>query len=159
MPHTQHLAISQIVTSVGPICTDEAYQHFVKAAGRQRVGKASRSALNRALSKAVRDGQIVARDETGEVGFKERILSLAGTPKVVVRTRGSRDFVKIPPSEVATLMVRLAAQESSLTGQLLHRRVLDFYGTKRMTANIEQRLKWIEQHKDTLLGDADGLLE
>ncbi len=136
-----------IVSAEGPMSEYQLYRVFVKGAGRQRVGRQSRSALNKAVSMALREGRI---NQLGEGGMGNRTLWRAGAPSVVVRPRGSRDFVEIPASEVATAMLRLERKEPTLRDEMLCRAVLDFYETKRMTSNILQRLKWIHERRKEL---------
>ena len=58
--------------------------------------------------------------------------------------------MEIPASEVATVMIRLVRGDLALRVQPLYRAVLDFYDTKRMTANIQERLRWIDERRDQL---------
>ncbi len=126
------------------------YHVFVKGAGRQRVGRQSRSTLNKAVWKAIREGRLEERNETAQSGLKERILRKMDSPHVVVRPRGDREFIEIPPSEVATVMRRLERRAMPLRDEALYRAVLDFYETKRMTTNIQQRLQWIFERREEL---------
>jgi very-short-patch-repair endonuclease len=143
-------ALVDIVSTEGPMSAHQLYRVFVKGAGRQRVGRRSRRALNKAVWKALRDGRLDQRDEIGQTRLEDRILWQAGAPSVVVRPRGNREFVEIPPSEVATVMLRLERRDQSLREENLSRAVLDFYETKRMTANIEQRLRWVHERRQEL---------
>jgi len=140
----------EIVGTEGPMSAERLYRIFVKGAGRHRVGRQSRSVLNKALWRVLGEGLLEERNETGRSGLKERVLRKAGSPPVVVRPRGDRDFVEVPPSEVATVMVRLTLQNPTLRDRELYRAILEFYETRRMTANIEQRLRWIEERRDQL---------
>ncbi len=142
--------VVEIIGAEGPMSTQQLYRIFVKASGRHRVGRQSRSALNKAVSKAIRDGLLEDRNETGEAGLKGRVLRVAGSPAVVVRPRGNRELTEIPPSEIATLMVRMEKQNPSLRARALYRAVLDFYDTKRMTRNIEQRLQTTDERRELL---------
>ncbi|MBI2837748.1 MAG: AAA family ATPase [Acidobacteria bacterium] len=141
-----------IVSIEGPITAHHLYRIFVKGAGRQRVGRQSRSALNKAVSRAVREGLIDKRNDAGQPGVECLILRKAGTPSVTVRPRGNREFTEIPPSEVATVILRLREWNPLLLDRALYRAVLDFYETKRMTANIEVRLRWIFERRHELAG-------
>lgn len=137
----------EIVGTEGPMSVEQLYQIFVKGAGRQRVGRQSRRTLNKAVCKAIREGHVEDLNETGQSGMKGRILRTAASPSVVVRPRGNREFVEIPPSEVTTVMLRLERQDKGLSPEALYRAVLDFYDTKRMTTNIKERLKWIHERR------------
>ncbi|MGH7207459.1 MAG: hypothetical protein ACREI2_14765, partial [Nitrospiraceae bacterium] len=139
-----------IVSTEGPMSAHQLYHIFVKGSGRQRLSRQSRSALKKAVWRAVREGRLDQRNESGQTSVESRILRRAGSPSVVVRLRGNREFVEIPPSEIATVMLRLERKNSTLRGRALCRAVLDFYETKRMTANIEQRIEWIHERRHEL---------
>lgn len=141
-----------IVSIEGPMSAQHVYRIFVKGAGRQRVGRQSRGALNKAVSRALREGLIDQRNDTGQPGVENRILRKAGTPSVIVRPRGNREFTEIPPSEVATVILRLRQWNPLLLDRALYRAVLDFYEIKRMTTNTEQRLRWIFERRHELAG-------
>lgn len=143
---------SQPVSAWARMTAHHLYRIFVKGAGRQRVGRQSRSALNKAVSRALREGLIDQRNDTGQTGVENRILRKAGTPSVIVRPRGNREFTEIPPSEVATVILRLRQWNPLLLDRTLYRAVLDFYETKRMTTNTEQRLRWIFERRHELAG-------
>lgn len=142
----------EIVGVEGPLSADRLCGLFVRAAGHQRVGRQLRSGLNKAIWKAIRDGLIEERNEAGPSGPKERVLRRANSPSVVVRPRGNRDFLEIPPSEVATVMCRLERQGTAPRVEILGRAVLDFYEIRRMTKNIHARLQWILDRRRDLLG-------
>ena len=148
--------IIDIVNTEGPMNTQLLYQTFVRGAGRHRVTRQVRNSLNRALARALKDRQLVGVDEVGESGLRDQILRKCGTRHVVVRPRGQRQLVGIPLSEIATLMLRIQQRRPSVAGKTLHRAVLDFYNTKRKTANILQRLKWIEGRRNVLAAEGDG---
>lgn len=75
------------------------------------------------------------------------------TPRVVVRPAGPRDFSEIPPSEIAAVMRELLSRTPTVEDSDLFRQVLTFYGTRRLTANIEERLRWIRRNRDVLLNE------
>lgn len=140
----------EIVGIEGPISVERLCRIFVKGAGRQRVGRQARSTLSKALWRAIREGYLQERNETGQSGLKEHILRKVNSPHVVVRPRGDRELIEVPPSEVATVMCRLEQRAGGLSGPALYRPVLDFYETRRMTTNIQQRLEWIFERRNEL---------
>ena len=148
-------ALVEILGVEGPIGAEQLYGIFVKAAGRHRVGRQSRSALNKAVSKAILDGRLQERNEISQGGFKDRVLCTTGSPSVLVRPRGDREFVEIPASEVAAVMLRLERRDAALSAEALHRVVLEFYDTRRMTTNIQRRLQWVYERRVELAGDAE----
>jgi very-short-patch-repair endonuclease len=147
------LGLVEIVGVEGPLSADRLCALFVRGAGRQRVGRQLRSMLNKGIWKAIRDGFIEERNEASPSGPKERVLRKANSPRVVVRPRGNRDFLEIPPSEVATVMCRLERQGTAPHLEALCRAVLNFYEAKRMTKSVQTRLQWIYERRQDL---ADG---
>ena len=142
--------IIDIVSTEGPMSARLVYRTFVKAAGRKRVGKNLGSTLVEAVSKAIGKGFLEASYEASPLGPEELIVRKADSPVVVVRRRGNREFVEIPMSEVATVMLRLMHRDPGLRGRALYRAVLDFYETQRMTPGIKQRLHWIDKRQRQL---------
>ena len=142
-----------IIEAEGPMTGYRSSRIYVKAAGRQRLGKQLRSALNRALSKALKEGLIEQEDGYDSKGYKHRVFRVAGAPRVTVRSRGDRDFAEIPPSEIVELMRRLEADSPSPTRAGLHRAVLEFYGIRRMTADTREKLAWVDSNRARLLDD------
>ena len=136
--------------SEGPMTGQHLFRWFVKAAGGQRVGGRAHKNLNKAIRSALSKGSIEKRDELGTPGYKDQIFRKAGTPPIKVRTRGEREFMEIPPSEIATVMIRLEQDTASLSVEELHRRVLDSFDTTRLTQNIQERLAYVYEKRVTL---------
>jgi very-short-patch-repair endonuclease len=143
----------EIVSVEGPMVAYRAYQLFARSAGLQRVGKQIALALRKALRKAIRDGLLEEQSETESRNPEELIVRESGSPAVIVRLRGGRDFGEIPPSEIGQVMTRLRVRSPGIVGPELHRAVLEFYEIKRMTGNIEARLRWIEQRQGEVAGE------
>jgi hypothetical protein len=53
-------------------------------------------------------------------------------------------------------MLRLERKDPALREETLCHAVLDFYETKRMTANIDQRLRWIHERRHELARAEDA---
>ena len=67
----------------------------------------------------------------------------AGSPPVVVRPRGDRDFDAIPPSEIAAVMSEITQREKvigRLSETVISRKVLDHYGFRRLTEKVKSIL-------------------
>ena len=141
-----------ILTREGPMTGQNLHQSFVKAIGGQRVGSRARKNLNKAIRIAITKGSIEKRDELGAPGYKGQILRNAGASPVNVRPRGDREFLEIPPSEVATVMKQLEEATHSLPKDELFRKVLERFDTVRMTRSIEERLNFIQDKRDALAG-------
>ncbi len=141
-----------ILESEGPMTGQSLHQSFVKAAGGQRVGSRARKNLDRAIRSALSKDLIEKRDELGTPGYREQIFRVAGSPHVNLRPRGNREFMEIPPSEVAYAMKQLRERMPSLAQDSLFRNVLDQFDTIRMTRNIQERLDFAHEQQDELAG-------
>src|SRR5581483_8293285 len=138
-PHTARLAeliggLREIVAAEGPIVARRAYELYVRSTGGQRVGKAIKQTLNRAMADAVRHG-LLAQIHNGQPGQIDKTLYMPNTPPVVIRTRGDRDLEDIPETEVAALAGQILAHHPWMDDEPLKRRLLDSYERSRLTAN------------------------
>jgi hypothetical protein len=125
-------ALRQIIERDGPLPRESVYRLYVAGCPElQRVGRAVRQALNRALGTMLRSGEIVQEDELG--GSPEGVVvRLVEKPKVWERPRGQRDLLEIPPSELFAILSRRSCAGSSNDEELL-RHVLDHYGFAKLT--------------------------
>jgi len=144
--------IVEILRAEGPMTGYRLRQSFVKAAGGQRVGGRSHKNLNKAISRALSRRLIEERDELETQGYKDRVFRIAGAPYFVVRPRGEREFLDIPPSEVAALMSEIANQVPQPSQEDLFRTVMERYETKKMTRGIQARLEFVYARRDELVG-------
>ncbi|MFQ5792247.1 MAG: AAA domain-containing protein, partial [Acidobacteriota bacterium] len=135
-PANVRVALRQVIEKDGPLTRDSVYQLYVEGCpALQRVGKAVRQALNRALGAMLRSGEILQEDELGEGSPEGLVVRPAGTPKVLERPAGRRDLLEIPPSELLLLLDRIRASSASavLDDETLARALLDHYGFTRLT--------------------------
>jgi hypothetical protein len=145
-----------IIEQEGPMTVQRACRLFVKAAGGQRVSKLDRKSLYRAIRRCAQDGSLILRNESESRDFDDWIVRTKDSTVVLIRQRGPRDFSEVPPSEIAALMEELSSGNAALqVSSALAREVLNFYDTRRMTTNIEERLRWIEARRRSLLSTAD----
>ena len=147
--------LTQIVRIEGPMKWDRLCRVFVRGAGLQRVGRRLQGALDQAIHWAVRNGHLEKRKEVISQGVEEVVLWSPGTPSVRVRPLGSRDFSEIPASEIAELMTRIEEVEDIQDEESRYRSVISFYSTRRMTANIRERLKRINAEHAQLLSSVN----
>ena len=137
----------EILESEGPMTGQHLFRSFVKAAGRQKVGSRAHRPLNQAVRSALATGLIEERDELEAPGYKDRIFRKAGAAAIRVRTRGEREFMDIPPSELATVVIRIEQETPSRSMDELNRRVLASFDTARMTQNIQNRLAFVYERR------------
>jgi very-short-patch-repair endonuclease len=130
------MALGQIVERDGPLMRESVYRLYVEGCpGLQRVGKAVRQALSRALGAMLRSGEILQEDELGGGSLEGLVIRLVGAPTVRERLAGRRDLLEIPPSELFLVLSRLCSSfpETEQNVEALARAVLEHYGFSRLT--------------------------
>lgn len=137
----------QIVAAEGPVIAERAFALFVRSAGMSKVGKNIKSALNVALTAAVRRGVIVSDNPLNEPGNVPLTLRLPEQPKVVLRSIGPRSFHEVPPNEVATLIDRIRAEHPYDDDEEVCRRVLATYGLKKVTTKTWERFRQCDRSR------------
>ena len=119
-----------------------AYDLYLRGSGIRRMGGELKKSLNKALQHAIRGGTVVNEDESGSGGLVYSIVRSTNAPAVLLRERGPRDFDEIPPSELQLVARRLSQNGDFDLGTDAHlRAVLDYYGLKRLTAQVSTRLR------------------
>ncbi|MNP62477.1 hypothetical protein D3C76_1577640 [compost metagenome] len=58
----------------------------------------------------------------------------------MVRSRGSRDFSEIPPSEILTVARRLAVNEIAMGSDEHLRSILEYFDLRRLTTQVSSVL-------------------
>jgi very-short-patch-repair endonuclease len=133
--------LRKIVDVEGPMLAKRAYSIYLRGSGYRRMGGELKKAMNKGLNHAIRGGSIVKEDELAKGGLLYSIVRAPGSPGVVLRTRGPRDFEEIPPSELQLVARRLARDEGLDLGSEAHlRAVLEFFDLKRLTVQVNTRL-------------------
>lgn len=135
-PANVRAALRQIIDKDGPLTRESVYRLYVEGcADLQRVGKAVRQGLNRALGAMLRSGEIVQEDELGDGSPEGLVVRLADSPKVRERPAGRRDLLEIPPSELLLVLDRIGASTGGAVqdDQTLARSLLEHYGFSRLT--------------------------
>ena len=135
--------LRNIIERDGPLTRESLYQLYVQGCpALQRVGKAVRQALGRALAAMLRAGEIVQEDELN--GAPEGlVIRLTGTPSVRERPTGQRDILDIPPSELFLVLDRASASDNTLAGddEAAARALLRHYGFTRLTVRRRRHIE------------------
>ena len=72
------------------------------------------------------------------------VVRVKGSPPIRLRSRGSRTFEEIPPSELNVLARCLVERHGFAFGTEAHlRAVLEFFDLKRLTTQVDTTLKEI----------------
>jgi very-short-patch-repair endonuclease len=133
--------ICRIVAVEGPMLAKRAYDVYLRGCGIKRMGHELKSSMNKALAVAIRQGRVIAEDETGRGGFLFSVVRVKGTPPVVLRSRGPRVFEEIPPSEILTVARYLAERQNLDVGGDEHlRAILECFDLRRLTTQVSKTL-------------------
>ena len=154
-------SLRQIIERDGPLTRASVYRLYVDGCPHvQRVGRAVRESLNRALGTMLRSGEIVQEDELGRGSADGQVIRLAGTPKVRERPAGRRDLLEIPPSELSLVLDRTETRTPSSgdNDEDLLRRLLGHYGYNRLTRVRRRYLDQVVQfHRSRHKQSEDGI--
>jgi len=131
--------MKSVVEAEGPVTADRIYKLVIMAAGFSRVTKPVRGRLNRASF--AMDGVDLHELRNPQTNWPQRVARLHGTPEVVVRELGERDFYEVPLDEIAALMEDLTGGRPRRSVEVTKRRVLDAYGGRKLTKKADQYLE------------------
>ena len=133
-----------IIDVEGPMIAERAYQLANGAAGNKRLGKDLRSAMNRAMKHAIVARRIALDDPFQAGGYIKTTVRTPAQPPVRCREFGPRSRLEhVPPREIAAVLSREDLRP--LDEETRHRRALEMYGMKRLTAAARRHLRWCEQ--------------
>jgi very-short-patch-repair endonuclease/DNA polymerase III delta prime subunit len=133
--------IVKVVAAEGPVMGYRLHVAYVKAIGKQRVGKEVARSLNRAIAYAESKKLIVSDNPLNEAGVKPKIYRLSSTPPVVPRSLGPRSLDQVPPSEIAHHMAAVILRDPEIAEDDLLRGVLERLGLRRLTENTRAILE------------------
>lgn len=134
-------ALVDVVASEGPVVGTRIHHVVVRAAGSSRAGARWRHELNSLLSAAVRRGVLVQDAPLGERPIAERTYRLPDQPPVRIRTLGPREFVQIPPRELAAVLTEAARSTGSTDPEIVTRAAAAHYGISRLGSTVRRRLE------------------
>ena len=129
--------LCRIVDVEGPMIAKRAYDIYLRGCGIKRMGHELRSTMNKALASAIRQGRVISEKESGTRGLLFSVIRMKDGPPIKLRTRGSRAFEEIPPSELLVLAKYLEDQHKVKSGSDEHlRAILECYDLKRLTTQV-----------------------
>lgn len=132
--------LTEIIEAEGPMLCQRAYRLYMKAVGIQGGEVEIFPIFHRAVGLAVKLGFIEERNEFETRDQINQIVRKAGTPPVVLRTRGNRTFDEIPPAEIGELMNDLRLRAPNTDDEELLQSVLNHFELGEMTADIQKAL-------------------
>lgn len=135
-----------ILEAEGPMLCRFLYKRYAESVG-LRYSKVLQSSLNSAMALALRKALVDAENEWGKSGQIALILRKKGAEKILLREIGPRDFMEIPPSELAALMQLGIEQQPSLRSnqEELFRYCINTHGAQRLTTKRRELLEIAHQ--------------
>ena len=110
----------------------------------RRQHRCVRSAFLQATGIALKSGRIEAEERSDGKGLGlESVVRSVGSPSVIFRKRGPRNFEEIPFSELVEMMWQIVKTRPNADEETLFRWVLDFYDLKRLTSKVRNVLSEI----------------
>jgi hypothetical protein len=133
--------IVRIVEVEGPVVAKRAYDIYLRGCGIQRMGHELRSAMNKALAHAIRQGRLVSKNEANDRGLLFSVVRMSGSPPIRLRRRGPRSLEEIPPSELQVVAMYLAERHGFSSGSDQHlRAILERFDLTRLTTQVSTTL-------------------
>lgn len=133
--------IVRIVEVEGPVVAKRAYDLYLRGCGIRRMGHELRSAMNKALAHAIRQGRLVSENEANDRGLLFSVVRVNGSPPIRLRSRGPRSLEEIPPSELQVVAMYLADRHGFSSGSDQHlRAVLERFDLTRLTTQVGKTL-------------------
>ncbi len=139
-------ALIEIVEKEGPIVTPRLFRIYTQGSGKRRTGRRIRKKLSQSVNRLVRRMAIVR--EHHDVGPRDQVavLRLPNQKSGVVRTLGGRTLSEVPPTELGALMAQIMDVfhiRASSSHEPIFRRVLDFYGLKKLSSKAQMYLSTV----------------
>jgi very-short-patch-repair endonuclease len=129
--------LCRIIEAEGPMMAKRAYDIYLRGCGIRRLGPELKSTMNKALSTAIRQGQVISENEPGVSGLLFSTVRSQGSPPVLLRCRGPRTFEEIPPAELRSAGRHLCETLRLESGTDEHlRAILEYFDLKRLTAQV-----------------------
>ena len=129
----------EIIAMEGPTLSLRAFTLYAKKGG---LSKLSGEAVRRfmiALKKAVKDKKILMELDTNTEANPQALLWLPTMERVVLREYANRGFDDIPASELAEVMVEVAAEVGEDKDKL-YDAIAKFYGLNQLPKSAPARL-------------------
>ena len=129
--------LCRIIEAEGPMFAKRAYDIYLRGCSIKRLGPELKSTMNKALSSAIRQGNVISENEPGVSELLFSTVRSKGSPPTRLRCRGPRTFEEIPPAELRAA--------SKLVSETLHlepgtdehlRAILEYFDLKRLTAQV-----------------------
>jgi hypothetical protein len=129
---------------------------FARHRGGERFIGAEPFDMNKALSSAIRQGNVISENDSGGSGLLFSTVRIKGSPPVRLRCRGSRTFEEIPPAELRAASKLVSETLHLETGTDDHlRAILEYFDLKRLTAQVGTTLLEILDRRE---GNATPIL-
>lgn len=128
----------RIVTVEGPATEATVIDRYRIATGYGRFKGPTRDLVISALRGAADHGMLRAQPDYP--GAAVLVYSMPGQPETRVRTLGPRDLSEVPMGEIVVHAAEVILSSMSFRDEASYRRILDFFGLKRLTEQAKTRL-------------------
>ena len=129
--------IDRIVAVEGPLNAKRACDIYLRGCGIKRMGPEIKNTMNNALVNSIQHQRVISENEMSEKDLLYSVVRMNGTSPIKLRTRGSRSFEEIPPSELQVVAKYLLKQHNFQSGDEEHlRAILECFGLKRLTTQV-----------------------
>jgi hypothetical protein len=133
--------LCQIIDVEGPMIAKRAYDIYLRGCGIKRLGGELKSAMNRALATAVRQGRVVSENAPGKSGLILSTVRSKGAPALKPRRRGPRSFDEIPSGELRAVGQYLSDILIMTPGSEEHlRAILESFDLRRLTPQVSRAI-------------------
>jgi len=131
----------QIIAVEGPTLSTRAFTLYARKGGLAKLTAPAVRRFTMALKKAIKGGIICMELDTG-AAKPQALLWLPTMNRVIVREYGNRGFDDIPASELAEVMLEIAAETGENKPELFAK-LAQFYGLKQLPKNAPERLELV----------------
>lgn len=144
----------RIIEVEGPMLAKQAYDIYLRGCNIRRLGGGLKSTMNKALMSAIRQGQVISKNDPGRTGLIFSTVRVKNSPDVKPRRRGSRTFEEIPPDQVRYIARQLLQWDHFEWCSDEHlRAILEAFDLKRLTTQVGTALLEILGKEDGPAGD------
>jgi hypothetical protein len=129
-----------IIEEEGPMFVEVAYKSYLRSAGIQKLGRQIRKLLNKNLEWVLNSGLVEKEQELEKEGFLGVVVRSSDSAKAVIRAKGPRELVDIPPSELKLVAQEMYGENFQRNNES-YRRILSFYGISKLTNKSKEILE------------------
>lgn len=133
----QRANLQEVVSSSGPIVSKVLFQNIISRAGQQKVSHTRSAILSSSLNRLVELGKVQRMSPPQELTMYDDIYYTSSEQLYTPRDSGRRKLEEITFIELSMTMLRAMEEHGEYNRDRVFRRVLAYYGLKRLTGNVQ----------------------